>query len=60
MPHTEALTSIPDRRRAFGNPGEGGYVEYPRTQIVERWVIRNGSSDVVQPFKWTAGVTGEG
>lgn len=27
---------------SFGNPGEGGYVEYHRTPDGERWIVSNG------------------
>lgn len=27
---------------SFGNPGDGGYVEYYRTPAGERWIISNG------------------
>lgn len=27
---------------SFGNPGEGGYVEYHRTLAGERWIVSNG------------------
>jgi hypothetical protein len=57
MTYTEALTSIPDGAEwtsSFGVPGEGGYVEYHRTQSGDRWTISNGPYDAVAPFNWRA------
>lgn len=56
MTYTEALTSIPEAAEwtsSFGNPGEGGYVEYHRTQSGDRYTISNGSYEAMQPFDWT-------
>lgn len=55
--YTEALSSIPaaaEWSSSFGNPGEGGYTEYHRTQSGERWVVGNGPYDTQRPFDWTA------
>jgi hypothetical protein len=57
MTYTEALTQIPEAAEwssSFGNPGEGGYVEYHRTQSGERWTISNGDWLAMRPFEWTA------
>jgi len=54
--YTDALTSIPDGAEwsgSFGNPGEGGYAEYHRTQNGERYVIENGPYYAVYPFDWS-------
>lgn len=37
----------------FGNPGEGGFVEYFRTPAGERWTLSNGPHDAMAPFSWT-------
>ncbi len=54
--YTEALTSIPEAAEwssSFGNPGDGGYVEYHRTQSGKRWAIDNGPHYAQRPFTWS-------
>jgi hypothetical protein len=52
----EAYAKLPqdaDWSSSFGNPGEGGYVEYHRRPDGELWSISNGPYDGLQPFFWT-------
>ena len=37
---------------SFGNPGEGGFVEYYRTANGTRWIVWNGVYDASAPFDW--------
>jgi hypothetical protein len=39
---------------SFGNPGEGGYVEYRRDQAGKRYAVSNGDYMAQRPFTWTA------
>lgn len=44
--YTEAASILPtdaEWSSSFGNPGEGGYVEYWRTPSGEVWTLSNGS-----------------
>jgi hypothetical protein len=46
MTYEQALNTIPSDRKwssSFGNPGEGGYVEYWRTADGRRFSVSNGS-----------------
>lgn len=45
----KALPKDAEWSSSFGNPGEGGYVEYYHTTSGRKWVISNG------PYCWTPG-----
>lgn len=48
MTYAQASSKMPPDARwscSFGNPGEGGYVEYYRDQAGNRYVITNGRWD---------------
>ena len=45
MTHEQAVRLLPADAKwsaSFGNPGEGGYVEYHRRPDGERWQVSNG------------------
>lgn len=49
MAYNEAIEHLPADAEwscSFGNPGEGGFVEYYRTPSGEKWVIFNGPYDI--------------
>jgi hypothetical protein len=56
MTYAESLKQLPTTVRwssCFGNPGEGGYVEYYRDADATRYVVSNGDWMSFAPFDWT-------
>jgi hypothetical protein len=55
MTYAQAASKLPADSKwswSFGNPGEGGYIEYHRAPNGERWEISNGLYDASAPFTW--------
>jgi len=54
--YTDAAAALPSNAEwssSFGNPGEGGYVEYWREPNGgDVWTIGNGAYDAWPPFVW--------
>jgi hypothetical protein len=55
MIYSEAKALLPANTKwssSFGNPGEGGYVEYWRDPNGVRYVVSNGDWLACAPFDW--------
>lgn len=55
MNYKQAMQKVPadaEWSSSFGNPGEGGYVEYYRASDGSRWKMSNGSYLETAPFAW--------
>jgi hypothetical protein len=56
MTYEQAIEAIPHASEwvsSFGNPNEGGYCEYHRTDDGGRWLITNGPYDAhPSQFDW--------
>jgi len=58
MTYQQATAKLPTDAKwssSFGNPGEGGYTEFWRTQT-QRFILSNGRWDDIAPFSWTCEV----
>jgi hypothetical protein len=56
MTYAQAVEKIPSPAHwscSFGNPGEGGFVEYWRDREGRRWTIENGPYDAIR-LAWSA------
>lgn len=56
MTYSEAFAMLPPNAKwssTFGNPGEGGFVEYWHEPNGQRWIISNGPWHLIEPeFDW--------